>query len=111
MISFDLKLRWPTASGTAEAGPSLVPYLALGPALLVSESPYAPLTRGETPGDYAVSLGLKGGAGLSWRLGAGASVFGEYGFTRAADEHRPGTGRAGDGLDTQGFRYGVQIKF
>lgn len=108
-ISFDLTLRWPTAGGGADASGvrMLQPYLSLGPALLVAEPQYLPLGRAR---EYSVAVGLKGGAGVSWRLDRSLSLFGEYGFTRAADESWLG-GRGGDALDTSGFRGGVEIRF
>ncbi|MBI3635752.1 MAG: hypothetical protein HY216_05970 [Candidatus Rokubacteria bacterium] len=109
VISFDLTLRWPAVGGHGESTGvgMLQPYLSLGPALLVAEAQQYALLRRDR--DYAVSVGVKGGAGVSWRLDRNLSLFGEYGFTRTADEVLGG--RPSDTLDTTGFRYGVEIRF
>ncbi len=113
-ISFDLKLRWPSL-GTAADVPlfaGLQPYLSLGPALLVAEPDYSLLLRRDGQADYSMSLGVRGGAGLSWQVDRNVSLFGEYGFTRATEDRRvPGMRTPGDSLDTQGFRYGLKIQF
>ena len=67
-ISFDLKLRWPSASGASAFG-SLAPYLSFGPTVLF---PGAELvSRSGPPGSRSegpMALGLSWGAGLSWRF-------------------------------------------
>ncbi len=113
-ISFDLKLRWPGDDAAGNGGGlrlgGLRPYVTLGPALLVAQPTYS-LLAGRDPTDYAMSLGLKGGAGVTWQVDRNVSLFGEYGFTRSADDNVLPRNRTGESLDTQGFRYGVKIRF
>jgi len=114
-ISFDVKLRWPgEEGGRADAAPGLGglrPYLSFGPALLVAQPNYSLLAGRADAGDYAMSLGLKGGAGITWQVDPNISLFGEYAITRAAENQTlPGT-RSGESLDTEGFRYGLKIRF
>jgi hypothetical protein len=78
-VSFDLKLGWP---GAARMGP-LEPYLVLGPALFVIEPDYAHRLLG-TGVDPTLQLGAKAGAGVHWRLGKHATLFGAYEVTTTA---------------------------
>lgn len=77
-LSFDLTLAWP---GAARVG-ALEPYVALGPALFVIEPDYAGRLLG-TRVDPTLQLGAKAGAGVNWRLGKRATLFGAYEVTTA----------------------------
>lgn len=109
-ISFDLRLRWPSARGeTGEAG-VLQPYVAVGPALLVAESDDPLAVLADRP-DVTLSLGVRAGAGVTWRLDRNATLFGEYRFTRGGDSAlMPLGGTAGD-LTGYDFLYGVRFRF
>jgi hypothetical protein len=69
-MSFDLKLRWPTAE-------QLEPYLFVGPALLVDQ----PRDLIGIASEPTLHLGAKAGAGFNWRLTKDATLFGSYDVT------------------------------
>ena len=73
-VSFDIKLKWPTAELPIE------PYLVLGPALFVDQ-PQALSSLTGMPADPVVRLGAKAGAGFNWRLSKDATLFGSYDIT------------------------------
>ncbi len=75
-LSFDLKLAWPGTTGVG----GLEPYVALGPALFVIEPDYAGRFLG-TRVDPTLQLGAKAAAGVNWRLGKHATLFGAYEVT------------------------------
>jgi hypothetical protein len=103
-VSFDLKLRWPTADLPIE------PYLVLGPALFVDQPQDLSMTA--VPGDPVVRLGAKAGAGFNWRLGKDATLFGSYDVTTTTESFAsrgakaPTTGTPGYDL-----LYGVRFRY
>jgi hypothetical protein len=107
-ISFDLKLKWPGAETTP-----MEPYLAVGPALLLSEPDSIAALTG-TRLDPTVRLGAKVGAGLNWRLGKDTTLFGAYEFTTASPNGRftVGPKAAGDAGSTgYDLTYGVRFRY
>jgi hypothetical protein len=77
-VSFDLKLRWPAASGGSTLG-SLAPYLSFGPTVLFPGSENA--ARAAQPSSTGpMAIGLSWGAGLSWRFTRNAELYGGYRF-------------------------------
>ena len=104
-VSFDLKLRWPTADLPIE------PYLVLGPALLV-EQPQDLSGLTVAPGDPTYRVGAKAGAGFNWRLNKDATLFGSYDVMTPTDGlasrgvKAPGAGTTGYDL-----MYGVRFKY
>jgi len=111
--SFDLKVRRPAPAGTGSSS-SLQPYVSVGPALFVARP-------GDVTGlgllgarrEVSLSLGVLGGAGLSWRLGENTALFGEYRVTRSGSSRllpigeRGALGRDADAAD---LRYGVSVR-
>ena len=73
-VSFDIKLKWPTAELPIE------PYLVLGPALFVDQPQELSSLTG-IPADPVLRLGAKAGAGFNWRLSKDATLFGSYDIT------------------------------
>jgi hypothetical protein len=73
-VSFDIKLKWPTADLPIE------PYVVLGPALFVSQPQELSSLIG-IPADPVLRLGAKAGAGFNWRLSKDATLFGSYDVT------------------------------
>ena len=73
-VSFDIKLKWPTAELPIE------PYLVLGPALFVDQ-PHDLSSLTGIPADPVLRLGAKAGAGFNWRLSKDATLFGSYDIT------------------------------
>ncbi len=73
-VSFDIKLKWPTAELPIE------PYLVLGPALFVDQ-PHEFSSLTGIPADPVFRLGAKAGAGFNWRLSKDATLFGAYDIT------------------------------
>ena len=95
VVSFDLKLRWPTADLPIE------PYLVLGPALFV-----------EQPQDPTFRLGAKAGAGFNWRLNRDATLFGSYDVTTTTDGVASRGARApADGTPGYDLLYGVRFRY
>jgi hypothetical protein len=107
-VSFDLRLAWP---GAARVGP-LEPYLALGPALFVIEPDYAGRLLG-TRVDPTLQLGAKLGAGVNWRVGRRAMLFGAYELTTTGQGGLvPGGGKAAEpGLNGYDFTYGLRVLY
>ena len=106
-VSFDIKLRWPTADSPFE------PYLVLGPALLVDHGPDISSLTGVPP-DPVVRLGAKAGAGFNWKLGKEARLFGSYDVTTGAvDRYALPQGRASTPGGSIGYDllYGVRFGF
>lgn len=107
-LSFDLTLAWP---GTTKVG-TLEPYVALGPALFVIEPDYAGRLLG-TRVDPTLQLGAKAGAGVNWRLGKHATLFGAYEVTTAG----PGgltsrdTKASESGIRGYDFTYGLRFLY
>jgi hypothetical protein len=107
-VSFDLRLSWPS-NELPTLRSVLQPYVMVGPALLMPE-PNVSLIG--PPPDRPITLGVRAGAGLNWRLDQNATLFGEYRFTRGASEsllHLGGksTSEVG-GFDVL---YGVRFRF
>jgi hypothetical protein len=109
VVSFDLNLRWPSAS----RGGVLEPYLTLGPALFVVEPDFAGRLLGTRP-DPTVQLGARLGAGVNWRVGKHATIFGGYEMTTTA----PGglgsfatRGAAESGVSGYDFTYGLRFLY
>ena len=73
-VSFDIKLKWPTADLPIE------PYVVLGPALFVNRPQELSSLIG-IPADPVLRLGAKAGAGFNWRLSKDATLFGSYDVT------------------------------
>ncbi len=114
-ISFVLRLRWPTLARESPPGTQLQPYVSVGPALFVAR-PDDLTVFGALPSQNAVSLsvGMMGGAGLSWQLSENASVFGEYRFTQpGSDKLLPlgGRGTLGRDANTSDLLYGISVRF
>jgi len=108
-ISVDLNLRWPTAPDS-EAPPALQPHLSVGPALFLSDpGPVPPTGPG---GDASAVLGVKAGAGVTWRLDRRAALFGEYRVTRGGVDALAPLGGGGRS-DVGGFDllYGLRLRF
>ena len=107
-LSFDLKLAWP---GAARVGP-LEPYVTLGPALFVIEPDYAGRLLG-TRVDPTLQLGARAGAGVSWRLGKRATLFGAYEVTTtgpgglASRDTKP----SDSGISGYDFTYGLRLLY
>ena len=109
VVSFDLKLTWPPAS----RGGVLEPYLTLGPAFFVVEPDFAGRVLGTRP-DPTVQLGARLGAGVNWRVGKHATIFGGYEITTTA----PGglasfatRGSAESGISGYDFTYGLRFLY
>jgi len=84
--------------------------VAVGPALLVVESDDPLGVLADRP-DVTLSLGVRAGAGVTWRLDRNATLFGEYRFTRSGDSAlAPPGGAAGD-VSGYDFLYGVRFRF
>jgi hypothetical protein len=66
--SLEVILRRPLLTSSAFPNGRLQPYISAGPALLLNTKP-------------DVTLGVKAGAGLVWRLSERIALFGEYRFT------------------------------
>lgn len=110
-LSFDLKVRWPAV---ASAGPPpLQPYFSFGPALFVARpGDVAALGLPGDRRDVSMSLGLIGGAGLSWQLGENAALFGEYRFTQSGSSRLlPVGGALGRDANTSDLLYGISVRF
>ena len=110
-LSFDLKVRWPLV---ASAGPpALQPYFSFGPALFVARpGDIAALGLPGDRRDVSMSLGLIGGAGLSWQLGENAALFGEYRFTQSGSSRLlPVGGALGRDANTSDLLYGISVRF
>ncbi len=104
-VSFDLKLRWPTADLPIE------PYLVLGPALFV-EQPQDLSGLSAVPGDPTFRLGAKAGAGFNWRLNRDATLFGSYDVTTTTDGVASRGARApADGTPGYDLLYGVRFRY
>ena len=104
-MSFDLKLRWPTADLPIE------PYLVLGPALFV-EQPQDLSGLSAVPGDPTFRLGAKAGAGFNWRLNRDATLFGSYDVTTTTDGVASRGARApADGTPGYDLLYGVRFRY
>jgi len=121
-VSFDLRLHWPVAGGNdpADVVRRLEPFVTLGPAVLVS-----PLTTDlppyldrhvdlHGPADTGLSLGVRGGAGLSLQLGKSTSLFGQYSLTHATADRflRMGARSPLDSnLTAHDLLYGLAVRF
>ena len=106
-VSFDIKLRWPTADLPFE------PYLVLGPALLVDHGQDLSGLTGVPP-DPVLRLGAKAGAGFNWKLGKDARLFGSYDVTTGTtDRYALPQGRASAPSGSIGYDllYGVRFGF
>jgi hypothetical protein len=109
VVSFDLNLKWP---GAAKTGP-IEPYVVLGPALFVVEPDDAGRLLG-TRLDPTLQLGARAGAGLNWRLGKRATLFGGYEITtRAPGGLAPlGAGAPAErGISGHDFTYGLRFLY
>jgi hypothetical protein len=116
-VSFDLRLQWPVAGGTdpGDLVRRIEPFVTLGPTLIVAPlSTDVPPLADLHPADPGLSLGVRGGAGLSLRLGKSTSLFGEYSLTRSTAE---GLARSGGrspldaGLTAHDLLYGLSVRF
>jgi hypothetical protein len=106
-IGLDLRLRWPTSTTTSESPHGTVqPYLSLGPALSVpvGEEPLM-LGRTTTRPEPAMSVGMRGALGLTWRVAPEASLFGEYRLI----QDRPGSRTSPD--TAVDLFYGFSLRF
>jgi hypothetical protein len=102
-VSFDLKLRWPTADLPIE------PYLVLGPALFV-EQPQDLSGLSVVPGDPIYRIGAKAGAGFNWRLNKDATLFGSYDVTTTTEGSR-GVKTPAPGTPGYDLLYGVRFRY
>jgi hypothetical protein len=94
----------------------LEPFVTLGPALLV-----APLSTDipryldlHDPADTGLSLGVRGGAGVSLQLGKSTSLFGQYSLTRATADRLLGTGGRSpldSSVTAHDLLYGLSVRF
>jgi len=113
-VSFDLKLRWPAASGASTLG-SLAPYLSFGPTVLFPGSENA--ARSAQPGsrtDGPMAIGLSWGAGLSWRFSRNAELFGGYRFMqfgRDSLSHGDRPTSPDSELTGHDVLYGISVRF
>jgi hypothetical protein len=111
-LSFDLKVRWPGPTGAGLS--SLQPFVSFGPALFVAR-PNDAVGLG-LPGDrqsVSMSLGLIGGAGVSWRFGENAALFGEYRFMQSSASRLAPYGGGGPpgNASTPDLLYGIAVRF
>jgi opacity protein-like surface antigen len=114
-MSFDLKMRWPSSSGSgASALGSLAPYLSFGPTLLVPGAegvsrPGQPVGRN----DGSMAFGLSWGAGLSWRFAHNAELFGSYRFMQFGRDSLSHGDRPFSDSELSGhdFLYGISVRF
>lgn len=106
-VSFDIKLKWPTAELPIE------PYLVLGPALFVDQLQELSSPIG-IPADPVLRLGAKAGAGFNWRLSKDATLFGSYDVTTTTADRftSPGT-KAPTASTPTGYDllYGVRFRY
>jgi hypothetical protein len=117
-VSFDLRLHWPVA-GSNDPGDvvrRLEPFVTLGPALLVAPlSTDIPLyVDPHDPADTGLSLGVRGGAGLSIQLGKSTSLFGQYSLTHATGDRllrAGGRSPLDPGLTAHDLLYGLSVRF
>jgi opacity protein-like surface antigen len=79
-LSFDLMLRWPLLESAAYPKGQLQPYLALGPAVFVTQTRLGG-SRGQSSDDLAASPGAQASAGALWQIHPLIGVFAEYRFT------------------------------
>jgi hypothetical protein len=104
-VSFDVKLRWPGMEPTSP----LEPYLVFGPAVFVDRLSDVGLA-GMHP-DPVVRLGVRAGAGFTWRIGRDTTLFGSYDFTSteltSPAARTPGSG----GIDGYDILYGVRFRY
>lgn len=113
-VSFDLKLRWPAASGASAVG-SFAPYLSFGPTVLFPGAEGVP--RSAQPGsrtDGPVAVGLSWGAGLSWRFARNAELFGGYRFLqfgRDSVSHGERSTSSDSELTGHDVLYGISVRF
>ena len=113
-VSFDLKLRWPAASGASPLG-SLAPYLSFGPTVLFPGADNA--ARVAQPGsrnDGPMAIGLSWGAGLSWRFTRNAELFGGYRFMQFGHDglsHGDRPSSADSELSGHDVLYGISVRF
>ncbi len=112
-LSFDLKVRWPAPAGTGSS--SLRPYVSFGPALFVARpGDVTALGLLGDRRDVSLSLGVIGGAGLSWQLGENTALFGEYRFTQSGSSRLLPIGERGAlgrDADTSDLLYGISVRF
>jgi hypothetical protein len=109
-IALDLRLSWPGAD-RADGWGVLQPYLALGPALLVADSPEATNPIGSRV-DTTVAVGVRAGAGLTWQLDRHATLFGEYRMQHGSSEPLgPLGGRGGGEISGFDVLYGLRLRF
>jgi opacity protein-like surface antigen len=110
-ISFDLKLRWPSASSAGTIG-RVEPYLSFGPSLLLMGSDLGPRPAALAPqSDGAMALGLSWGAGISWRLSRNAELFGGYRFMQYGREGVLSPGERDADLIGHDVLYGISVRF
>ncbi len=113
-VSFDLKLRWPAASGPSALG-SLAPYLSFGPTVLFPSAENA--ARAAQPGSSTngpMAIGLSWGAGLSWRFTRNAELYGGYRFMQfGRDSLAHGDRPTSPDSDLTGHDvlYGISVRF
>jgi len=113
-MSFDLKLRWPSTSGTSAFG-SPAPYLSFGPTVLVPGA--EGVARSAPSGsrtDSPMAFGLSWGAGLSWRLSRNAELFGGYRFMqfgRDSLSHGERSTSSDTELTGHDVLYGISVRF
>lgn len=88
VVGADLLLRWRFLTTADIPNGRLQPYLALGPAWLVTD-----------PDDLGTTLGFKAAGGFAWQFHRHLAVFGEYRFTR----FRP------DDVESGGLRYSTDV--
>jgi opacity protein-like surface antigen len=101
VIAGDLLLRWRFLQTPDVPNGLLQPYLALGPALLVTD-----------PDDYGTTLGLKVGGGLASQLHRRLALFAEYRFTRfTPDDIEANRLRYGADVDTHHVLGGISLRF
>lgn len=112
-LAFALKLRWPSPGADGLSPSDLQPYLSFGPALFVARpDDLAALSPTSSQRDTSLSLGMLGGAGLSWHLWENASVFGEYRFTQSGSQKFLPLGRPiGRDANTSDLLYGLSVRF
>jgi opacity protein-like surface antigen len=112
-VSFDLKLKWPSAAGGSTLG-SLAPYLSFGPTVLFpgaegAARPVQPGLRSDSP----MAIGLSWGAGLSWRIARNAELYGGYRFMQfGRDTSHPERSIPSESeLTGHDVLYGISVRF
>lgn len=86
VVGADVLLRYPLLKSSEIPKGRLQPYLAVGPALFITNAEDSTNFDPTGQTDRDVSVGVKAGAGLAWQFHKYFAVFGEYRFTHFSPE-------------------------